>query len=89
MVMIIIMVMITIILIIIIMIIIITIILIETSTIMMIIIEIIKATKNKSRGEQNDFEMINKSSSPIQDKKKNHAKKVIDNIFMNLYRTYL
>ena len=36
----------------------------------MIIIEINKEMKNKSRGEQNDFEMKNKSSSPIQDKKK-------------------
>ena len=42
---------------------------------MMIIIEINKEMKNRSRGEQNDFKMKNKSSSPKQDKKKIHAKK--------------
>ena len=54
---------------------------------MMIIIEIIKATKNKSRGEQNDFEMKNKSSSPIQDKKKFMQKKS-SIIFYRIYTEY-
>ena len=54
---------------------------------MMIIIEIIKATKNKSRGEQNNFEMKNKSSSPIQDKKKFMQKKS-SIIFYRIYTEY-
>ena len=45
--------------------------------------------KYKSRGEQNDFKMKNKSSSPKQDKKKIHTNKVIDNIFIEFIQKIL